>query len=80
MNADQPFSVAPDGTWIGQLAIRVSGMESLLNGFSLFLTDFDQFINPTLQPPKSPLLIGFLAFFKSLLNGLCQKTPLTSYD
>ena len=36
INTNQPFSVAPDGTWIGQLAIGGSGMESLLNGFFTF--------------------------------------------
>ena len=70
------WSSSSGWTLIGHMAIGGNGMQSLLNGCSFFLIDFDRFINPTLQPLKSPLLIGFWHFLKSLLSGFCKKWPL----
>jgi hypothetical protein len=67
------WSSSSGWTLIGHMAIGGNGMQSLLNGCSFFLIDFDRFINPTLQPLKSPLLIGFWHFLKSLLSGFCKK-------
>ena len=62
-----------------QMAIGGHGMESLLNGFPLFLTDSQSFINSILQPHKSPLLTGIqhvLTSLLTLLNGFSKKRPL----